>query len=68
MAYRRKPKPDDHREMPFYWFAVLETARERNDFEQAAEAVRQLRRLGVTVRYGRPQQQGERQEVTPCQS
>ena len=38
---------------PTAWFAVLEAARLRNDFEAAAEAIRQLRRLGVTVRFDR---------------
>jgi hypothetical protein len=44
----------NHRNEPTYWFAVLEIARERGDFELAAEAQRQLGRLGVHVRYGRP--------------
>lgn len=33
------------------WFAVLECARNANDFERAATAVRELRRLGVEVRF-----------------
>ena len=41
----------DHRDQPTYWFAILEIARQRDDFEQAAEAKRQLKRLGVTVTY-----------------
>ena len=36
---------------PTAWFAVLEAARLRNDFERAAEANRQLRRLGVKVQF-----------------
>ena len=44
----------DHREQPTYWFAILEIAREKGDFEQAAEAQRQLKRLGVHVRYKPP--------------
>jgi hypothetical protein len=44
-------KKRDHREEPTYWFARLEIAREANDFEAAAEAVRELRRLGVNVTY-----------------
>jgi hypothetical protein len=43
----------DYRDAPTYWFAVLEIARERGDFERAAEAKRQLERLGVTVSYSR---------------
>jgi hypothetical protein len=44
----------NHRDQPTYWFAVLEIARERSDFAQAAEAQRQLNRLGVRVHYQRP--------------
>ena len=43
----------DHRDAPTYWFVVLEIARERGHFERAAEAQRQLRRLGVRVSYER---------------
>ncbi len=35
---------------PIYWFAVLERARGAGDLEQAAEAVRRLRALGVQVK------------------
>lgn len=45
----------DHRDEPTYWFAVLEISRERGDFERAAEAKRELRRLGVCVSYEKPQ-------------
>lgn len=48
----------DHQDAPTYWFAVLEIARERGDFSRAAEAQRQLERLGVRVRYGRRQAKG----------
>jgi hypothetical protein len=41
----------DHRQEPTYWFAILEIARERGDFQQAADAKRELRRLGVCVTY-----------------
>jgi hypothetical protein len=44
----------DYADEPTYWFAVLEIARERGDFERAAEAVRELERLGVRVWYERP--------------
>jgi len=40
-------------ESPTAWFVVLERARDTNDFERAAEALRQLKRLGVTVRFHR---------------
>jgi hypothetical protein len=36
---------------PAAWFAVLDAARRRNDFERAAEAKRQLERLGVKVQF-----------------
>ena len=47
---------------PLYWFAKLEEAVERGDHQAAAEAQRQLSRLGVRVQYGRPQSQ-QRQGV-----
>ena len=50
----RAEKPPSNREASdcaTAWFAVLERAREDNDFERAAEAVRQLRRLGVAVKF-----------------
>ena len=39
---------------PTAWFAMLEHARRVGDFKAAAEAQRQLERLGVRVRFGRP--------------
>jgi len=33
------------------WFAVLENARQRADFDRAAQARRELKRLGVAVKY-----------------
>lgn len=33
------------------WFVVLEQARQKNDFERAAKAKRELERLGVVVKY-----------------
>jgi len=50
-------KPEDN---PAAWFAVLESARQQNDFARAAEAQKQLTRLGVRVIYGR---QRERKAV-----
>jgi hypothetical protein len=38
---------------PVYWFMLLELAVESGDFESAAEAQRQLERLGVQVNYRR---------------
>jgi hypothetical protein len=45
-----RPK-DNAAESATAWFAVLESARLKNDFERAAEATRQLRRLGVKVQF-----------------
>jgi len=41
----------DYRKEPTYWFAVMEIARERGNFERAAEAKRALQQLGVNVSY-----------------
>jgi hypothetical protein len=41
------------REQPIYWFARLETALNRGDYEEAATAQRELKRLGVEVRIRR---------------
>lgn len=38
---------------PVGWFVMLEQARKADDFESAAQAVRELKRLGVTVRFDR---------------
>ena len=54
------PKPNGKRnrggpeDSPVAWFAVLERARRTNDFELAAQAQRELQRLGVVVRFARP--------------
>jgi len=46
---------------PLWWFAQLEAAVERGDHQAAADAQRELARLGVRVSYGRPR--AKRQEV-----
>lgn len=46
------------RNEPVYWFVVLESARRSGDFARAAEAQRELERLGIKVRYGRERQEG----------
>ena len=51
------PTPADPIDTPIYWFTILELAIDRGDFEQAAEAQRELARLGVRVQYGRPQRE-----------
>ena len=47
------PDPNDlpATELPVYWFLILERAAERGDFEAAAQAQKELERLGVTVRF-----------------
>jgi hypothetical protein len=39
---------------PVWWFVRLEAAVEQGDHAAAADAQRELERLGVSVRYGRP--------------
>lgn len=46
-----KSKASDFRDSPVAWFVVLERARAGADFERAAMAQRELRRLGVVIRY-----------------
>jgi hypothetical protein len=48
------PAETDLSDSPIFWFARLDLAVERGDHEAAAEAQRQLARLGILVRYGRP--------------
>jgi hypothetical protein len=48
--------PPPAADWPLYWFAKLETAVEDGDHATAAEAQRQLERLGVRIAYGRPPQ------------
>jgi hypothetical protein len=49
---------------PGWWFLRLEAAVERGDHAAAAEAQRELERLGVSVRYGRPRQPREGADAT----
>ncbi len=44
---------------PAAWFAVLERARRIDDYELAARANRQLKRLGVIVKFRRPSKRQE---------
>ena len=48
----------DYREKLVYWFVILDSARERDDFEAAAEAKRQLERLGVRIAFRRRRREG----------
>jgi hypothetical protein len=43
----------DTRDWPLYWFARLEQAVNDGDHESAALAQRELKKLGVHVRFGR---------------
>ena len=66
MALFAPPDSDPEvRDWPLWWFARLEAAVIRGDHAAAAEAQRQLRRLGVRVAYGRPRRY-DRQEAAPC--
>jgi len=49
----------DPRESTIAWFLVLERARLDNDFERAAEAQRELRRLGVKIEFDKQCLKGE---------
>jgi len=46
-------QPVDYNESPVAWFFILERALERGNFERAANAQKELRRLGIEVRYTR---------------
>ena len=53
MDPRKQQRSDRPEDEPVAWFAVLERARIEGDFARAAEAQRQLERLGVRVNYRR---------------
>jgi hypothetical protein len=54
-----KPKQDTKvTDLPVYWFALMEQSAERGDYERAAAAKKELRRLGVKVSY-EPRQRRE---------
>jgi hypothetical protein len=55
--------PEPVEDLPIYWFALLERAVERGDHAAAAEAQRQLARLGVRVSYCRPRPRKEAANV-----
>ena len=61
MSALSDPDPDPVRDWPLWWFSRLEAAIERGDFQTAADAQRELERLGVTVRY--PGRRQAREEV-----
>ncbi len=43
---------NDWRDSPVALFVLLESARQKGDFERATEAKRRLREMGIEVRYG----------------
>jgi hypothetical protein len=45
------PASEPVRNWPLWWFAKLELAVERGDYQSAANAQRELERLGITVQY-----------------
>lgn len=54
MAQRTSAAPTKPEDCPTAWFAVLERARLDGDEARAAEAIRQLNRLGVVVHWQEP--------------
>lgn len=57
----KKQKPQNStnpNDSPVAWFATLERARLDGNHERAAHALRELRRLGVTVRFATAARKG----------
>lgn len=44
---------------PLYWFVLWESAIEYGDYVEAAEAAKQLRRLGIRVSWANPAKESE---------
>ena len=44
---------------PLYWFVLWESAIEYGDYAEAAEAAKQLRRLGIRVSWANPAKESE---------
>jgi hypothetical protein len=55
----------DYEHWPLYWFAQLERAVEDGDHLAAAQAQRELARLGVRVAYGRPKAKRQEARLEP---
>jgi hypothetical protein len=53
------PTTPSTRDWPLWWFARLESAIERGDRPAAREALRNLNRLGIEVRFTLPRQRKE---------
>ena len=51
MVCKKQTDKADYKNSPIVWFFALEKARLDNDFERAISALRELRRLGIEVRY-----------------
>ncbi len=62
MPNERRAKDDARRpeDCPAAWFVMLERARRNNDFELAAQARRELERLGVKVTYAQTRKGAKR--------
>lgn len=58
MNQKTSNSADDPRESPTAWFAALERARVTRDYELAARAQRELRRLGVKVTFSVARREG----------
>ena len=46
-----KAKEAEYQDSPTAWFFMLETSLDKGDFDRAGKAVRELKRLGVTVKW-----------------
>ena len=57
MAVCKAKKTDAHNS-PVAWFVMLERARACNNFALAAQALQELARLGVIIKYNKPIPQG----------
>jgi len=53
-------------DIPTYWFAILDQARDRGDFQAAARAERELQRLGVRVTFAVPSRGKARSRRKGC--
>jgi hypothetical protein len=45
---------EDSQDEPVYWFVLWEAAIERGEYEEAARAATELRRLGIRVSWANP--------------
>lgn len=54
-AVASEPSQDE----PVFWFVLWESAIERGDYAEAAEAATELRRLGIRVSWANPAKESE---------